>query len=66
MTQPFPSWTYNEETSDWEAPVPRPDLTDDDKVNRKMYRWIELPPPTGGGLWELTVVPDNIDYPHSV
>lgn len=22
--QPFPSWTLNEETADWEAPVPRP------------------------------------------
>lgn len=22
--QPFPSWTLNEETTDWEAPVPRP------------------------------------------
>ena len=40
MTKPFEStfifsqsWTYNEEISDWEAPVPRPALTDDDKVN---------------------------------
>jgi|TARA_B100000085_G_scaffold282535_1_gene311224 hypothetical protein len=66
MTKPFEStfifsqsWTYNEEISDWEAPVPRPALTDDDKVNRKMYRWT-------GAEWELTVVPDNIPYPHSV
>lgn len=22
--QPFPSWTLNEETADWEAPTPRP------------------------------------------
>jgi hypothetical protein len=23
--QPFPSWTLNEETTEWEAPVPRPE-----------------------------------------
>lgn len=23
--QPFPSWTLNEETAQWEAPVPRPE-----------------------------------------
>ena len=32
--QPFPSWVLNEETCNWEAPVPRP--TDD-----KNYRWDE-------------------------
>lgn len=24
--QPFPSWTLNTETANWEAPVPQPDL----------------------------------------
>lgn len=24
--QPFPSWTLNMETAEWEAPVPQPDL----------------------------------------
>jgi len=32
--QPYPSWTLNEDTCQWEAPVPYP--TDD-----KMYTWDE-------------------------
>lgn len=32
--QPWPSWTLNEETCDWEAPVPRP-------VDSEMYSWEE-------------------------
>jgi len=33
--QPFPSWTLDEQTCQWEAPVPRP--TDD-----KKYMWDEF------------------------
>jgi hypothetical protein len=33
-SQPFPSWTLNEDTCQWESPVPHP--TDD-----KRYEWIE-------------------------
>ena len=32
--QPYPSWVLNEDTCQWEAPVPYPD-------NSKMYRWNE-------------------------
>ena len=32
--QPFPSWTLDEATCDWESPVPKPN---DDKI----YRWDE-------------------------
>tara|TARA_Y100000296_G_C5035484_1_gene187035 strand:+ start:242 stop:631 length:390 start_codon:yes stop_codon:yes gene_type:complete len=32
--QPYPSWVLNEDTCQWEAPVPYPD-------NDKMYRWDE-------------------------
>ena len=34
--QPFPSWTLNESTFQWEAPVPKPDTT-----TGKYYDWIE-------------------------
>jgi len=33
-TQPYPSWTLNEDTCQWESPVPYPD---DDKI----YTWNE-------------------------
>lgn len=58
MNQPFPSWSYNGEIGDWEAPDPLPTLTDDQKANRMMYRWIE------GTGWELVEVPSNIPYPY--
>ena len=32
--QPFPSWVLNEQTCQWEAPVPMP-------VDGKMYNWNE-------------------------
>ena len=34
--QPIPSWTLNESTFQWEAPVPQPDTT-----TGKRYEWIE-------------------------
>ena len=38
--QPFPSWTLNEDTCLWEAPVPYPE-------DGKMYQWSEE-----AGNWE--------------
>jgi hypothetical protein len=32
--RPFPSWLLNEETCQWEAPIPYPDID-------KLYRWDE-------------------------
>jgi hypothetical protein len=57
--QPFPSWIYNEELSDWEAPIPLPTLTEDNKKNRMVYRWNE-----NLNNWELVELPINIPYPH--
>ena len=34
-SQPFPSWTLDETTCDWEAPVAKPD-------DGKMYQWNEV------------------------
>jgi hypothetical protein len=34
VTQPFPSWTLNEDTCYWEAPIPMP-------TDGKIYQWNE-------------------------
>ena len=34
-TQPYPSWTYNETTKEWEAPIPMPD-------DGRQYNWNEV------------------------
>ena len=57
--QPFPSWIYNEELSDWEAPIPLHILTEDDKKNKMVYIWSE-----DLNYWELVELPFNIPYPH--
>lgn len=41
MPQPYPSWTFNPETYDWEPPVPLPNLTED-QINMGYIRiWNE-------------------------
>lgn len=43
--QPFLSWTFNETSLDWQAPVPYPT---DGKVYRwdeQALQWVEIPPP---------------------
>ena len=57
--QPFSTWIYNEELSDWEAPISLPTLTEDNKKNRMVYRWNE-----NLNNWELVELPINIHYPH--
>jgi hypothetical protein len=39
--QPFPSWTLNSETADWDAPTPRPELTEEEIASRSYYIWDE-------------------------
>jgi hypothetical protein len=46
--QPFPSWILNEETCDWEAPIPKP--TD---VELGSWIWDE-PTLSWKGMWETT------------
>lgn len=47
--QPYPSWTLNSQTCDWDAPTPKPD---DDKFynwDEATLSWVEVippPPPT--------------------
>ena len=37
--RPYPSWTLNEETADWEPPVPKPDSVGYFEWNEEQQRW---------------------------
>lgn len=37
--QPYPSWTLNESTGQWESPIPRPELTQDEIDSNSYYTW---------------------------
>jgi hypothetical protein len=39
--KPFNSWTLNEDTCIWEAPVAMPTLTQEQIDNNNYYRWNE-------------------------
>lgn len=39
--QPYPSWTFNEETMDWDCPVPLPDEQTTSGEGDHMYVWNE-------------------------
>ena len=39
--KPFNSWTLNEDTCIWEAPVAKPTLTQEQIDNNNYYRWNE-------------------------
>ena len=48
--KPFPSWVLNETTCLWEAPIARPELTQEQIDNNNYYRWNET-----NTTWDLTV-----------
>lgn len=37
--KPYPSWTLNEETADWEPPVPKPESVGYFEWNEEQQRW---------------------------
>ena len=39
--KPFQSWILNETTCLWESPVTRPELTEEEVIDGKMYKWNE-------------------------
>ena len=39
--KPFESWTLNETTCLWEAPIPMPELTQEEIDNNNYYKWNE-------------------------
>jgi hypothetical protein len=45
IPQPYPSWTLNRTTGDWDAPVPQPEVPDGYVLN-----WDEV-----GQEWDLTL-----------
>jgi len=45
---PYDSWILNEETLEWEAPIPKPELTEEEIQQRKEYIWND-----GDQTWTL-------------
>jgi hypothetical protein len=39
-SQPYSSWILNETTGQWEAPIPQPELTQEEIDNRSFYTWV--------------------------
>jgi len=39
--KPYNSWTLNETTCQWEAPIPKPELTQEQIDDNNYYRWNE-------------------------
>ena len=39
--QPYPSWTLNESTCLWKAPIARPEVTQEMTDNEQYYKWNE-------------------------
>ena len=37
--KPYPSWTLNDETADWDSPVPKPDSVGYFEWNEEQQRW---------------------------
>jgi len=41
LPQPYPSWTLNTETFNWNPPIPEPELTEEQKEAGSYYEWNE-------------------------
>lgn len=54
LPQPYPSWTLNTETYEWEPPVPEPELTEEQRDGGSSYEWFEE-----SQEWVLKT-PDNV------
>ena len=39
--QPYPSWTLNTETYEWDPPIPEPELTEEQRDGGSSYEWNE-------------------------
>jgi hypothetical protein len=51
--KPFDSWVLNEETCLWDAPTPRPELTEEQINSNLCYIWNEDLYVSGENGWEL-------------
>lgn len=54
LPQPYPSWTINATTAEWEAPIPMPELTQEQIDNNQFYRWSEEDFNLNNNGWILT------------
>jgi hypothetical protein len=50
--KPYPSWSLNEATTEWDPPTPRPELTPEERAEGKYYTWNET-----NQIWELQSLP---------
>jgi hypothetical protein len=57
--KPFDSWVLNEETCLWDAPTPRPELTEEQIESYCYYVWNEELYVSSGDGWQL-IQPDPI------
>ncbi|NBX71658.1 hypothetical protein EBQ91_01910 [bacterium] len=51
QNKPYPSWILNTETYEWDSPIPKPDLTEEQKNNESYYEWNEE-----NQEWELKTI----------
>jgi len=52
--QPFSSWILNEESLDWEAPIIKPELSEEEIDNFQQYYWDEDEYQKNGIGWFIT------------
>jgi len=52
-SQPFPSWTLNTETLDWDPPTSMPELTEEEIASFSLYFWDEDAYNEVGEGWKL-------------
>jgi hypothetical protein len=41
LSQPYPSWTFNIQTLEWDPPISEPKLTPENISKREFYQWNE-------------------------
>jgi len=58
--QPYPSWSLDE-NDDWQAPLPRPSITEEQKLNNQFYSWDEV-----NQSWILVSLIDGVKVPVSL
>ena len=58
--QPYPSWLLDE-NDDWQAPLPQPSITEEQKLNNQFYSWDEV-----NQSWVLVSLIDGVKVPVSL
>jgi hypothetical protein len=58
--QPYPSWLLDEK-DDWQAPLPQPSITEEQKLNNQFYSWDEV-----NQSWVLVSLIDGVKVPVSL